>query len=228
MVERVECQSKDCTATILPSTAKKTGGFCMPCKQKADRLKHETYIRENRKDVDPFEGVTDRVEILKIMHQPRKYDPIVNYLPYKNSPADIYEELTEPEMARLIQYTIDNLHSDDKDNVLDIIKEIAAFTDTDISNVIQKLIEHQEYYPGYLFRNAGHDITVKLFDRINFITENQDIQLELNHLLEALAWIGTDTVISQFSQWRKKPPEWCSILYIPPRKLRSLCRVGAG
>ncbi|MCJ8331209.1 MAG: hypothetical protein HRT89_16285 [Lentisphaeria bacterium] len=34
---RVTCKNIDCTLTILPSTAKATGGICMPCKKRAER-----------------------------------------------------------------------------------------------------------------------------------------------------------------------------------------------
>jgi hypothetical protein len=62
MIEKVECKSKDCTAMILPSTAERTGGICMQCKQKAERLEHEKYVHENRKDVDAI--MTEYFEII--------------------------------------------------------------------------------------------------------------------------------------------------------------------
>jgi hypothetical protein len=31
MIERIPCKTPGCERTILPSTAEKTGGFCMPC-----------------------------------------------------------------------------------------------------------------------------------------------------------------------------------------------------
>ena len=62
MIEKVECKSKDCTAMILPSTAERTGGICMQCKQKAERLEHEKYVLENRKVVDAI--MTEYFEII--------------------------------------------------------------------------------------------------------------------------------------------------------------------
>lgn len=31
--EQIPCKTEGCGATILPTTAAKTGGFCMPCHQ---------------------------------------------------------------------------------------------------------------------------------------------------------------------------------------------------
>ncbi|WP_460323591.1 hypothetical protein [Paenibacillus sp. YSY-4.3] len=41
MSERVPCQNPGCSATILPTTALKTGGTCMPCHQKKLALEQE-------------------------------------------------------------------------------------------------------------------------------------------------------------------------------------------
>jgi len=49
----------------------------MPCKRKADQADYEEYIRKNRRTVDPFEGITDPVEITKVRHEPRKHDPLI-------------------------------------------------------------------------------------------------------------------------------------------------------
>ncbi|MBW5448723.1 hypothetical protein GE107_22025 [Cohnella sp. CFH 77786] len=37
-----------------------------------------------------------------------------------------------------------------------------------------------------------------------------------NHVLLALAWIGDEDVIRQFTKWRENPPPWASKLYVPP------------
>ncbi len=55
----------------------------MPCFQQQERQKHEEYIRTHRRDVDLYAGISDPVEILKIMHTPRKHDPLIREREYK-------------------------------------------------------------------------------------------------------------------------------------------------
>ncbi|MCZ8901891.1 hypothetical protein OM240_18000, partial [Escherichia albertii] len=33
MTDRIPCKNPTCTSTILPQTAVRTGGYCMPCVQ---------------------------------------------------------------------------------------------------------------------------------------------------------------------------------------------------
>lgn len=81
MTERLPCRNEGCSATILPATAAKTGGYCMPCKQEMQRAERQRYIEQHRRDIDLYEGITDPVEILKIMHAPVKRDPLIRYFP---------------------------------------------------------------------------------------------------------------------------------------------------
>lgn len=37
MRERISCKTEGCSATILPSTAAKAGGICMPCHQEQEQ-----------------------------------------------------------------------------------------------------------------------------------------------------------------------------------------------
>lgn len=88
MSERLPCKTPGCPATILPTTALKTGGICMPCHHKKLALEKKAYILQKRKDVDRYAGIADPVEILKIMHTPRKYNPFENDLPFHKSAQD--------------------------------------------------------------------------------------------------------------------------------------------
>ena len=135
MVEKIKCKSANCTAMILPSTAEGTGGVCMRCKRKADRADYEEYFRKNRRTVDPFEGITDPVEITKVRHKPREHNPLITYLPPATPPAELYEELTEPQLSRLIKYVLDTLGSSKGEAALGIAKELAAFTAADITKI---------------------------------------------------------------------------------------------
>ena len=85
MVKRIKCKNLECEGQILLATAEKTGGYSMPCIQKKQREERERYIRENRKDVNLFDGITDYVEIIKIINSERKHVLLINYLPYSKS-----------------------------------------------------------------------------------------------------------------------------------------------
>jgi hypothetical protein len=216
MVEKVKCKTENCTAMILPSTAESTGGVCMPCKRRADQIEYEEYIRKNRRTVDPFKGITDPVEILKIRHEPRKQDPLIAYLPHSTPPVELYEKLTEPEVSRLIQHVLDNMGSSDNEAASEIAKELAAFTDADLTQIQRASLNINKYYPGYIFRGASSNTASELIDRLGPATERQHDTVKVSHILEALAWAGTNNVLSKFAEWREQPPHWRSLLYIPP------------
>jgi hypothetical protein len=143
----------------------------MRCKHKADQADYEEYIRKNRRTVDPFEGITDPVEITKVRHKPREHNPLITYLPPATPPAELYEELTEPQLSRLIQYVLDTLGSIKGEAALGIAKELAAFTAADITKIQRAFLDIDEYCPGYLFRDASPDIARRLIDRLGSASE---------------------------------------------------------
>jgi hypothetical protein len=75
--QRIRCLTPGCENTIQPSTAKRTGGYCGPCDGKKKQTARDQYIQANRKEVDLYAGITDPVEILRIMHQHRMPDPLI-------------------------------------------------------------------------------------------------------------------------------------------------------
>lgn len=46
MTHRIPCKSPACTSTILPETAARTDGYCMPCVQAQQQREHDEYIRK--------------------------------------------------------------------------------------------------------------------------------------------------------------------------------------
>ena len=165
MTDRVRCKSANCERTILPATAEDTGGYCMPCVHKAAAEERERHIRQNRKDVDLFAGVTDPVEIIKIMHQPRPYDELINYLPYIKTTEQVYREMSDLDRARLLEHVIAERWPGDDREIQQIGLEIAAFTDMDLSKLQEYLLYIHEYYPGILFKNAADTVVKQLFRR---------------------------------------------------------------
>ncbi|MEK5331903.1 hypothetical protein [Lysinibacillus sp. FSL W8-0992] len=67
----------------------------MPCHQEQERKKQQIYIEQHRKTVNLYEGLTDHVDILKVMHAPKKYDPLIQYVSYPLSMEHMYISLSD-------------------------------------------------------------------------------------------------------------------------------------
>ena len=199
-----------CAATILSTTALKTGGICMPCLQKKLALEEEAYILQYQKNVDRYKDIIDPVEILKIMHTPRKYNPLENDLPYHKSAQELYHQLTESERERLETYAISLIDQGDFDQAEIILLSLVCFTNARIERGLDAFFHKGKYYPGILYKEARPAIRDDLIHRVERESANR------NHLLLALAWIGDEEVIRLFAKWRQNPPRWASKLYVPP------------
>lgn len=210
MSERLPCQTADCKASILPATALKTGGICMPCHQRKIALEKQAFIEQNRKDVDLYAGVNDPVEILKIMHKPRKYNPLEHEIPFHKTAQELYHKLTGSERERLETYAIGLLEEDDFDQAETILLSLACFSSAHIERGLEAFFRKGKYYPGILYKDAGQDIRDKLIHQLEFDSANR------NHLLLALAWIGDEVVVRLFEIWRQHPPRWASELNVSP------------
>ncbi|SMF77604.1 hypothetical protein SAMN05661091_1462 [Paenibacillus uliginis N3/975] len=210
MTERIPCKNQGCSATILPNTAARTGGYCMPCKQEMERKERQRYIEQNRRDVDLYAGITDPVEILKIMYHHPPYDPLIHYVPYKWNKEKIYLSLTSEDVSRMLNYAMDLLDSGEKDTVQDILLSLVCYKNMSIADYIPKLMEHEIYYPGILFKDASKEVRDQLLDQIHHDQEHR------NHLLLALAWIGDEKVVQCFHHWRQSPPKWAKELFVSP------------
>ncbi|MCF6205237.1 MAG: hypothetical protein L3J59_16505 [Methylococcaceae bacterium] len=210
MTERVNCINKNCNNSILPETAKKTNGFCMPCVQHKAREERQKYIKENCKDIDPFLGVTDLVEIIRLHHVKRTHDPLIKYIPFQGSLEEVYNNLTEKDEVRLIDMSIKEAEKGNLNYIESICLELAAFRSSDLSKLHKFMLLNNLYYPGMLFKDANLEVIKNLLNRVNENAEN------LDDILLALAWSGNKDVISMFSSWMKESPIFSSQLYIPP------------
>ena len=77
MTHRIPCKSPACTSTILQETAARTNGYCMPCVQAQQQREHDEYIKKYKKIVNVFAGLSDPIAMLKLVHQPRKFDALI-------------------------------------------------------------------------------------------------------------------------------------------------------
>ncbi|OPA72929.1 DUF1963 domain-containing protein [Paenibacillus selenitireducens] len=210
MTERIPCKTEGCRATILPTTAAKTGGYCMPCHQEQERQKRQAYIEQHRKTVNLYEDLTDPVEILKVMHTPRQHDPLIQYVPYPLSKEQMYVSLTAEEAGRMLKYALELLAAGDKNEADPILLSLVCYRNDYIVEVLPELMEHGMYHSGILFKDAPPDIRDRLLQQVEWDDDNR------NHLLLILSWIGDPVVISRIREWRLHPPEWAEQLFVGP------------
>lgn len=210
MTERIPCKTPGCPNTILAFTAERTNGFCMPCTQAATRREREEYVRRNRRDLNEFDGITDLVEVLKIIHKPRRSDPLINWIPHATPVDQLYTQLTGSDQIRLAKYAEALIGTERSDEARSIVLCLAAFTDASLTNCLRALAAHGEIWPSLAFCRASPDIRDELIARIETDKENR------NHILLALAWVGDATVVELFERWRECPPPWKESLNVSP------------
>jgi hypothetical protein len=208
--ERLPCRTEGCANTILPATAKANDGYCMPCVQKRHSEQREKYIRENRRQVDPYAGVTDDVEIIRELHTPKARDPLITFLPPPKSIEELYSGLSVGQAARLMHMAAEAMRTGHEHFAEDIAKSLATLTDYPLDSMLIAWVERNHYWPAVIFRNAGEEIRDRVIDALESSRANA------NHALSALAWIGDGKVQQVFRQWELNPPAWRSKLYVGP------------
>lgn len=211
MSERIPCKNPECSHTILPATAERTKGLCMPCVQAAEKKERDEYIRKNRRDLNEFEGITDPVEWLKIIHHPMKIDPLINRIPHATPTDQLYSGLSRNDQLRLAKHAESLIGTERNDEADEIVLCLAAFTDAPLENCLRAFLDHGSVRPSLPFCRASSDIRDELIDMVERDGANR------NHILLALAWIGDPTVVELFEHWKKRPPSWTESLYVPPQ-----------
>jgi hypothetical protein len=215
---RLPCKNPECSNTILEETAKATGGLCMPCVGVAKKKERDEFIRHNRKDVNAFQGISDPVEILKIIHAPRKHDPLINWIPCPVPVDQLYLQLSSDDVHRLEAYAITLSGTDQNEQAEDIAKSLVGLRGAHIDLLLKSFIDNDTYRPALAFYGASPAIRDSLIDRVNRTPRTGNQTLPLNHLLLALAWIGDAEVLTLFSHWKQHSPPWSEFLYIPPER----------
>ncbi|WP_342565388.1 DUF1963 domain-containing protein [Paenibacillus sp. FSL R7-0345] len=214
MTERIPCKSEGCSATILPATFQKTGGYCMPCVQVKERDERQAYILQHRKTVDLYAGVTDPVEVLKIMHASRPHDPLMVYAPYKTGKEELYSSLSGEDAGRMEAYAVELLQAGDEDTCTEVLMSLACYNNRLLSGTgtLAELLRREVYHPGFLYKDAPADIRDLLLEQVDTDAEHR------NFLLLALSWIGDEVVVQRFRDWREQAPDWADELYAAPEK----------
>ncbi|MCM8530818.1 MAG: hypothetical protein NE330_06640, partial [Lentisphaeraceae bacterium] len=160
MSQRVPCEL--CGTSILEVTAKYNDGMCAPCVQGRARKEREEYIKQNKKDVNRFEGVDSDVEIIKIMHQPKKYDTLVNNIPYHKKLYELYRDLNNQEVYELVEYAIKLIQDKDQDQAEEVLIFLACMTKVNLDEALELCIENEIFYPDGIYRECGPKVSSKL------------------------------------------------------------------
>ena len=201
---RVACKSVGCSRTILAATAARTGGYCMPCVQAKERQQRAAHIRANRRDVDPYAGIDDPLQLLKIVHQPPKPDPLIRYAQPPRETAALYAELDSGQIAALVRYVHALLKKGDTHAAQDIASCLVAFVSADISSLLQEFIRFEALRPEFVFHRAAPKIRDLLTQHLARVAGRD--RLLTDKLLCALAWVGDERVVDLFAGWRPNRP----------------------
>ncbi|WP_437887000.1 DUF1963 domain-containing protein [Phytobacter sp. V91] len=212
MDERISCKNPQCSHLILPATAARTEGFCMPCVNARRRQEHDEFIKKNRKTINVFSGLTDPVQMLKLVHEPRENDPLIHQVPCPVPTDMLYKRLSVDESLRMANYAQTLFNTGSHDVAQEICTCLAAFTEANLDTCLRKWIadDNVDFCSALPFHRAPPDVRDVLLQRVETDDENR------NWLLITLAWIGDDVVVERFNQWRQAPPLWCDSLYVPP------------
>lgn len=184
----------------------------MPCVNARYRQEQEEYIRKNRKTIDAFSGISDPVEMLKLVHEPREHDPLIEWVPCPIPTDELYKKLSADECRYMADYAEDLFDSGYEDDAQEIALCLAAFTQANLDNVLRLVIneEELELASPLPFHCAPPDVRDALLQKVETDAENRD------GILCALAWIGDEVVVERFNRWRQEPPSWSASLYVLP------------
>ena len=211
--EKTKCATPGCDHFILPATAARTGGRCMRCVNQEAQQQHAEFVRTHRRDVDPFAGLTDPVDIILTHHTPRKYDELVRYSAPPRPIAEYFAALSGAQAQRLIAAA---LNTEDANVAEDIARSLATMTSHDLSELQAAWIEAGELWPSVLFRGAPPAIRDEILRRLGALTSDWNDRISVKQALFALAWIGDKVVQRRFREWDVQPPPWGETLSLPP------------
>lgn len=194
MTERLPCTSPGCEHTILPSTAERTGGVCMPCANRRHAEEWERHVAANRVDVDRFAGIHDPVEIILRIHEGVPRDELKNYLPYCRKTADVYRELLQSDADRLVERVGSEL-------LETVASHLACFGEVNLTKCQLRLLDADEPYPHHVFRGAADPVVQRLI-----ASAERREGWGSRHALFALAWTRSDAAVAALRRWADESP----------------------
>lgn len=96
-------------------------------------------------------------------------------------------------------------------DVLHLLAQINMFVPGALVPLLPMLVARQQFYPGRLYLNAGEEICQQILELLRAPSPGHR-----GHLLQALAWMGTEAVQVQFSAFRLHSPAWRTELLVSP------------
>jgi hypothetical protein len=134
---------------------------------------------------------------------------------YPKTAEALCSELNDHQVQNLIDHAI-SLHEAAQEHDADMISLIlTAFTSADIKRLHMYLVSIGRFYPGVIFHGASDEVEESLIEAVGQFSKDT---LQLNHLLQSLAWSGSERVVSLFMEWRRTIPKWSSRLHIKPEE----------
>ena len=163
MVEKVICIASDCENDILPTTAARTGGYCMPCVYKIAEMERRADIEANKRILDQYVGVTERLKILNlIVGTPSHVNPYIEYVPYKDSAIQVCSELSQDDADKFMRHCLKLMKDGDFDSAeteVGIVAGTVAFDKT----ILQKgVLKFDEITAPHLFFGASSQVVKSL------------------------------------------------------------------
>jgi hypothetical protein len=134
MDEFVVCTNPGCGNVLQAEIVQRydTGGWCMACVRAKKEVERAAYVKANRRSIDPFAGLDDPVEQIKVIHQDLRSTELLVVAGPPRSPEDIYSTLSQDDLGRLVSFAIDELRTGSVDLPLEIARCLAAFTNADL------------------------------------------------------------------------------------------------
>lgn len=208
--KKVLCKNPNCNKTILEITANKTGGYCYPCYNAIKAKEKEEFIQKNRKYINLYEGINNPVEIIKIMNEKKKNDPLIKYIDYPKTEEELYNLLTDSQIEELKKYAID-IYKNDKYTCIKILLHLFCLRNLNIDDFLIRCIEDENYLEASLFYGASDNVAKCLLDKLNNL---DDSYTNLNHILYSLAMIGNERIVNIFKDWKENGSPFDNILYV--------------
>lgn len=168
--ERIPCIKPDCKGDLNPLFEKHLKGYCMPCFDAIEKAARDLYIKNNIRDLNPYQGMTDPVEILLTTFDYLQFhDPLVNLITYPKSKFELIAAMTDSELKRLSPKLIEQMKSKTqkaREHAVVIISIIAGLTSFDLDPLLLHLLDVPE--SGYaIFRRSGPNVKKELFFRLH-------------------------------------------------------------
>lgn len=92
-----------------------------------------------------------------------------------------------------------------------LLAQINMFHPGALVPLLPMLVAQGQFYPSHLYLSAGEETCQQVLELLHASSQGRR-----GHLLQALAWMGTEEVQAQFSAFRLHPPAWRSELFVPP------------